>query len=73
MKYKQRYNKHFAIVDHYDNELVTFNHACFDGVWYLTIRNNLTGATETREYKTESALTAAITKKVNRFFRIYHK
>jgi hypothetical protein len=69
MKYRNNYAKHFTVNDNYDHELLVFNHACFDNVWYLTIENKLTGYRETREYKTQSAVFGTITKTVNRFFR----
>ena len=66
---KNRYAKHFSIVDNYGNEILIFNHDCFGGIWYLTIENKLNGHRETREYKTESVIFGTITKTVNRFIR----
>ena len=66
---KNRYAKHFSIVDNYGYEILIFNHDYFGGIWYLTIENKLNGHRETREYKTESAIFGTITKTVNLFMR----
>ena len=73
MKYRNNYAKHFTVNDNYNRELLVFNHECFNSIWYLTIENKLTGYKETREYKTQSAVFGAITKTVNRFFRVNTK
>ena len=43
MKYRNNYAKHFTVNDNYNRELLVFNHDCFNGIWYLTIKNKLTG------------------------------
>ena len=68
MKYASTYRA-FSNKKH----IATFSHTCSNGIWFLTIENQITGIWETRTYKTERAMNAQITAMTKRFLRIYGK